>query len=250
MNAIKIALSRTPRLSRGVLPLLLILVGSHAWAQDDSARKPAPPDGPLLAPAPDFAQWTVTFTYPKDPSQKDNAAPAAPETRTKTIITTKTKDIVHEETINGLGAKREDWHIGTVQYALVPGSTTWYQGSAKSDFPAKGFRDLDWVTEDNYIGRGSLAGHACLIFAPSSPQRASGQNGAGLMESLDTLPTVAYIDAETRLPVQVRENGVSRAFQFASPPTEVLSLPPDLEANLQKVEQTRARLSQPPPRPY
>jgi hypothetical protein len=231
----------------GVLLVFLLVSAIRTWAQSDT-QNPVPPDGALLAAAPSFSQWRVTFTYPEELAKKDDGTPTKPETRTRTILTTRSKNIVHEETISAQGIKREDWHVGQMQYALLPGTSQWFQGSDKSTFPANGFRDLDWITEESYAGKANLGDRSCLIFVPA--EKRQGQTASGLLEKLDSLPTVAYIDAQSRLPVRVREDGIQRAYQFLAPPTSMLSLPPDLAQTLKKADDTRARLSQPPPRPY
>jgi len=229
----------------------MLFCATRADAQP--ATRPEPPAGPLLAPAPDFSQWVVTFSYPGERDQSTPSSASAPsitETRTRTITTTKTKDIVHEETIGVRGEKRDDWHIGLNQYAKLPSSNTWFLGQPDVKFPASGFRDLDWITTEGYIGTVKLGGRPCLVFAPDAPPSLGLSGATPQAKDLEALPRVAYIDAESRLPVQVQENGTIRFFRFNSPPTDMLTPPPDLEQELKKAKEIQDRFSRPMQQTY
>jgi len=214
------------------------------------------PDGPLLRPAPEFSQWTITLSYPDERGKKADDKPPIPglENRVHQIVTTKTKNIVHEETIDGKGVKSEKWYVGSTQYRKDPGATVWYENSAgtmgktQQDFhytplPPSGFRDLDWINADAYAGTIAYGKGKCLVFIPGG---GSATNAA----VVTTLPTVALIDSETRLPVEVHNGGIIRVFQFADQAPAMQTLPPDLAEEIKKGDEGRARLDQRPPRPY
>jgi hypothetical protein len=199
------------------------------------------PSGAFLSPPPDFAQWVEAFSYPEERAPTKGLFI---ETRTRKITIKKTKKIVHEETISAQGETREDWYIGPNQYSKLPSASGWVSGPENVQ-SAGGFHDLDWIVEGNYIGVVKFGGKSCLVFTltHSGPLTASVKEQ--LLTNLDALPTVGYIDADTRLPVQVRQYGIIRNFQFMEAPTEMLTPPPDLAQDLKKAEDLRARFSKP-----
>jgi hypothetical protein len=232
------------RLAFFALPLPLIFPPANAQDQANPASQL--PDGPLPAPAPDYSQWVVTFSNPED----KNKGPGSSSTSAM-ITTTKTGYIIHEEIVNGSGAKLDEWHVGNTLYTKGSGSTLWNEArsgrsSSFEAFPASGFRNLDWVTRNSYVGTIVLAGHSCLVFVPERPQKLDLSDPV----QLDALTTYAFLDANSRLPVKVRFNGVTSIYQFKDPPTEKLTLPPDLTSQLKKNEEAVESLNKPMPRPY
>jgi len=233
---------------------------AHAQSADDAQ----PPSGPLLASAPDYSQWVVTFTYPEDKNPTSGAdasgpAPAYLTTRTRTITTTKTHEVIHEEFVDGRGEKFDEWHVGNIAYTKGSGSNLWGEldpsdlanGSAHfQPLPASGFRNLDWITKDSYAGTMKYSGRDCLVFTLVSPHKTNLFKLTTPESQLESLATYALIDAETRLPVIVKAEGMTRLYQFKNAPTEKLTLPPDLAEQLRKGEEGRKRLNQPMPRPY
>ncbi len=71
-----------------------------------------------------------------------------------------------------------------------------------------------------------------------------------LRKKLKSAVAVAYVDADTRLPVEIKTRDESRFFRFDPPPTEMQVLPADLLAQIKKADDARARLSEPADRPY
>ena len=224
------------------------------------------PSGPLLSNAPDFSQWTVTFTYPEEKETGSELTPAKPKpayfkTQIHAVTTTKTRNIVHEEFVDEQGQKSDLWHVGGTQYQKAPGSTIWQQHGANeltdrnelkiySPVPPSGFRDLDWITRENYVTTIKNGEHAYLVFVPNPPPGLDLSNPDDRSEKIASLASVAYINATTRLPFQVTFHHVTRTYQFGTPPTDVQSLPDDLAQAIKKARESAALLQQPAPRGY
>ena len=143
--------------------VITLLLPSHASPQENPQPRPGVPSGPLLQTAPDFSQWEITLSYPKPPKNRpaepSSEKPVAPvPVRLSKIVTTKTREIIHEEETDSNGQRSEKWHVGSLQYAQPPGKSVWYEsdagklpdGSASdpsySPLPASGFRELDWIS--------------------------------------------------------------------------------------------------------
>jgi hypothetical protein len=247
--------------ARRSLLLLLILGASPVFGQTDSGSDSGVPEGPLLQAAPDFSQWIVTYSYPEDHAPKDTGAsgsPASPAakdtvTRFRTIATTKTKDIIHETITDTQQHQRENWFVGSTQYRKDANSVVWFVNIAEvhADFsytpmPANGFRDLDWISAETYSGKASRGGTNCLMFKTN---RKLASVDLAIPRGKE-LPLVAYIDAKTRLPVELDIDKETRTYSFSSPPQEAQSLPADLLKQIKDGQAGRAFLAQPAARPY
>lgn len=242
-----------------------VLLLGQAYPQADRPPLPDAPSDPLLQAAPDFSQWEITFTSPKDPNRQTTAkstGEAATAICPGKSVTTKTRQIVHEEVTGLDGQTTENWHIGTLQYARPPGQTVWFESDAGrladgtaidanySPLPASGFRDLDWISRTSFLGTVKFHDHDCLIFTPHDVPNDISFDRVHLLSTWESLPTVACIDAVTRLPVLVRIRGETRKFTFCDPPAEMQTLPSDLAEQVKKAEEARTRLHQQPQRPY
>lgn len=216
-----------------------------ALAQSDQAL----PEGALLKPAPDFSRWTIEYTYPADAVKN----PDLPHT----VVTTKTRQVIHEETVTVSGKKNESWQKGEDFYTKIPERNTWaaYEkptqlqidsGSAViMTFPKNGFRNLDWIGAKSYIGSLKAKEATYLVFVPN----ADGLDVSNT-KALQTQPTIAYIDGDTRLPARVTENGVVRTYKFEKIPEVVQKLPDDLSAEIKQGEEIRSKFSAAPSREY
>jgi hypothetical protein len=260
--------SKASRLRRGsgvVLVLFAIFGSSRMWAQNEIGAPSAAveaPSGPLVASAPAFSQWVVTFSYPEDKNNSSVSAPAPPpaylKTQTRLITTTRTDNITHEEIKDGSGAEFDEWHVGPVIYSKDSTSSVWGEIDSTSDsrngsptfapLPPGGFRDLNWISVNDYLGTIKYGGRDCLVFAAGRESIHSSPEDA--LKNPASFRSIAIIDAQSRLPVQVMMGGIIRIFQFRQPPTEKLSLPPDLADQLKKGEEGRQLLNRPMERPY
>jgi hypothetical protein len=251
-----------------LLPCVLSLVVAHAFSQqaDDAPQAPA---GPLLRSAPDFSEWTVTCHYTDEQSPKAGEAPTPipasmggllKRTRTETI--TKTGDIMRVVTVDIAGNSSEKWYDKGAQYTKPPGSTEWFSASNNEPadtknayftqpLPASGFRDMEWINDQSYAGVIQLGEYQCLVFTPGGLHADDTKDAAKQRTALAAKSKVAYIDANSRLPIALRLPGEVRQFQFSDPPPSVaLALPADLAAELQKSEAAVAKLLAPAGRPY
>ncbi len=246
---------------------LLVLAAFLFGAAPVMAQTPAPltpPPGPRVTPVPDFARWVVTFTYPEDRASKQGQPVTMPpyaNTRTRTIVTTKTGNFVHEELIDMQGSKFELWHIGGVQYAKADTSKIWQQTEAGtnsngardagfSPLPASGYRDLDWIDGATFAGITMYDAKSCYVYIEGAPANLDLSNPSTLLTKLDNVSKVAFIEAKSGLPVEVRDGEVYHDYEFADAPDTRLKLPDDLASQIKKGNEARAALYQQAPRPY
>ena len=249
------------------LVVLSLVLGSAAFAQTaatEGAPKQEDPSKPRLANAPEFSRWAVTFSYPEDRAGKLGqpvTMPAYASTRTRIILTTKTRTILHEELIDAQGGKFELWHVGNIQFAKAGPSGTWLQsdpsasssGGSDAGFspvPASGFRDLDWLAEATFAGTVPYLGKSCHVYLKGMPANFTVPDPGSLLKKLDNVSNVAFIDATSGLPVEVRVGATYQDYDFKDAPDAMQTLPGDLAGQIQKGREARAKLYQQAPRPY
>jgi hypothetical protein len=231
------------------------------------------PSAPLLRPAPDFSEWTIIYSYPSNPAAKGATGSVAAPTpipstmqglllRPRTVVTTKTGKIMRVVTVNLAGITVEKWFFDGAQYTKPAGSAVWFgaSNSERSDdrnayfsapLPASGFQDLDWINDENYAGTTQAGGAQYLVFVPGGLTPEEIKDPKAQKATLEHEPKVAYIDAATRLPVALRLPGEIRQFRFTDPsPSTVLTLPPDLAAQIRNFQAAVSRLLEPAGRPY
>ena len=231
--------------------------------------RPEPPPGPLLRPAAHFSEWEIVYTYPAEHQKKDDPAPGAkakplpPGTvsHLRKTITTKTGPIVHERQIDTLGRTVESWFNGRTQYCRSSENPLWGQsvpGTPQervveprfSPLPPTGFRDLGWINAENFAGSVPYGSGTCLIFAPGGYRRLDLSDPAQRSKRLSEVEMIAYIDADSRLPLALRTRNELRSYHFNEAPTQMQTLPVDLSVQIKQGAEGRARLEAPPPRPY
>jgi len=227
------------------------------------------PSQPLVRSAPASSQWTITFAYQDDakksavdkPSEPPKPVPENMAVRPRTITTTKTGEIIHEVTLTVGGDKLENWQVHGDYYIKYPGKSFW-SAYEKPDptqpsigtrvvmgLPDSGFRGLEWISKDTYAGKIKSGVGECFIFVPGGRAMVNVAEPAG-QKALESLPTIAYIDAETRLPMLVRAGDETRTFKFTSPPTSNQTLPADLADEIKKGDEIRAKRNAAPQREY
>ncbi|HEY0258093.1 MAG TPA: hypothetical protein VGC39_11665 [Candidatus Methylacidiphilales bacterium] len=258
---------------RSLLVLTLSCCAANAYSQQpaaDASSTFAVPSEPLVHPAPAFSQWTITFSYPDDAKAISGSDPSAaaklvPQNtnaalRPRTIITTKTGEIIHEETLTVGGNKTEDWQVHGNYYIKYPGKDFWsaYETSGTSaggtsvvmGLPVSGFRGLDWITKETYAGEIKAGMGGTLVFVPGGRNTVNAGDPSKQKE-LESLAKIALVDAETRLPVMVRAEGETRVFKFTeSPPASVQTLPEDLASEIKEGDEIRAKRTAAPQREY
>jgi hypothetical protein len=274
MRSMKYSCSKKLVLALGLfsLPLAVFLYTTNASAQSesDAPSKPVPPPGPLLAPAPAFSQWTITFSYPEDQkgnglantSEAPKPVPQYMAIRPRTIITTKTVGIIHEETVTVASSKTEDWQIHGSYYTKYPGNSFWsaYEkfGSTQEAIrladgmalPDSGFRGLNWISKETFAGKIKTSSGDNLVFVPGGSVAVNAEDPSK-QKGLESLPTIAYVDAETHLPIMVRAAGETRVFNFSqTPPTSMQTLPDDLAAEIKIGDEIRAKRTAAPHTEY
>ena len=176
----------------------------------------------------------------------------------RSILTTKTGKIFHEETTSVSGKKLDRWQQDQTFYIKNESQRNWgaYDNEYRrknpttdpslSPIPESEFRGLDWIKDDTYAGPVRSGTATFFVFVPSNAA-ALDVNDA---KALEGQPVIAYVDAATRLPASVRENGVTRIYSYSTPPSVPLTIPEDLAASIKRGEELKAKFNAAPQKEY
>ncbi len=225
---------------------ILFLGASGAEAQDQNQKLPSQP---FVASVPDTARWNVTVSYPQDRGEPVSVPEDALKNEFKTMSFERTGDLYHSETVYASGRKNEYWQSGISDYYWGWDSKIWSITTEKGEARPIIFDNVEWLGTDNYLGIMTYSGHRCLVFGTGGPQgfKLSGDDAS----QIDQLNEVALIDAQTRLPVEIRLGSTYYQYRFVDPPSDKLVLPADLAQQIEKQEKEMAAFNHiaPPDQP-
>jgi hypothetical protein len=202
-----------------------LFLGDQGLVAADPAVEPTPlPNGPLLDAGANFSAWQIVYSYASDKPSAGGKPPQAPPKpppgtfstlppRTITVI--RTERLWHSETIDTSGEKMDQWFDGLVRFFVENGIPPELPPSGSQfaarypNFSAIGFPDMDWISPSTYLGTQTMNSRPCLLFSKGDMK--------------------AWINLETRFPVRwQRGDAETRTFRQLPPPTEMLTLPPDV----------------------
>jgi len=220
-----------------VLPMHSI---SAQTANPSASAKEALPSGPLIvSKMPDFAKWTIDFSYsnaPKagDPSVLDRYKQEAlkdPELakamqdpqfaftirniRQVHVVVTKTKDVVHEERQFEQGYQGDMWSNSEIQVEKRPNLDRLVAVINIDNNDA--FPDFDWIAKRNFSGLESHGGLQCMAF---KEDRYNDEH-----QFIGTIH--AWVDVATRYPEGYEFGPEKRSYTFQDPPTGMQVIPPN-----------------------
>jgi len=259
---------------------LTLLLGCVSFvmgqAPAPSPSVPPLPPGPLLKRAPDYSTWTVTFkgnvieeTAPSATATTGEGGKKEKEPVLSVSTVVKTGTTIVEQNVEANGQRHQIWHYSGARIVPAPGTSNPMIGSDfgggdifSINFASTDFAGLDWLSKKTYAGIVKYEGNDCIVFKGTvSPLsvRAKVDEQADIQLAKDfgqphaapvMVPAVACIDLATRLPVFVQFGQEKRTYQYGTPPTSPLTLPPDLAAPLQAYIKHMQILSAPAARAY
>ena len=217
--------------------------------------------------APEFAEWVIEYQYSEKPPKTDpqknplsemaarDPAVAAllkanPQIagqmdppRLTSVHVTRAGAVSHEElAYEGVGTE-EHWFTGDYRLSRVAGGTK-ISAVAGAKSGGTDFPELSWISRENFAGQSKSAGRVTYTFQietdpmriedpgmyevllerqrrqKSGPESAASPSGRQVR-------VVAVIDTETKLPVTLKIEKVSRVYKFLPTPAQTLNLPPE-----------------------
>lgn len=176
--------------------------------------------------------------------------PATPPIPPTVTTITKTGSILHLA-MPLQGQTWNIWRIGAVIStiypdgkscgAVAPSPTRDSPNPLYVDFSQSDFDGFDWLSLDKYTGIKTFLGKKCIVFKSQVKGAPAADSGAA--STADSIPLIAYIDFETRLPVALQNNDEERIYQFLPPPTDMQVPPPMVLAFLNDGKKSAARLT-------
>ncbi len=196
------------------------LLASNAVADDEAA--PAPP---FIQDAPDPSQWTVKVEYPPDSPQASTA-----DTAGKEILVEKSGGLVHMKRTDPSGETLTTWIADDLVMERRSEWPTGYLISRPAESAIPAF-DIPKLGPDTFIRTEPVGGVKCHYHECT---RAAVPMETANPDDHDPQKTLVWIDARTRLPVRVIENGsIQTTYNYRfSTYSGQLTLPPEFQERL------------------
>jgi len=219
------------------------------------------PSEPLIVrKMPEFAQWTVDYTYKDKPKPGEVSAilaqwqrlaaqdplvakqmtdpnfvyaldPARPLRR----VVMKTKSVRSDICDFERNLRGEIWTDGITVVERKPNSNK----LTTSKIPDEGireFQEFNWISQDNFVAISILSGRKCLVFKDDVDFVGIDHPQVHGAAKETKVPATAYIDMDTRNPVMLEVAGNTRVYTYLAAPSQMLSLPPDFAAAAKQAE--------------
>jgi hypothetical protein len=241
----------------------------------------------LLKRAPDYATWSVTSKGSPGtagaPATNDTASGGKGQQKDAVVVqltVVKTGSTMLEYYVDANGQQHEIWHVtgirivvqlGAASPLIIPESVAKralvspdYGGRDiySINFAASDFAGLNWLSPSTFSGMVKYRGTDCMVFngtvSPLS-ERAQiderlyieGERAMGhAVPDAVTVPAMAYIDLDTRLPLFVQFGGEKCTYQYGAAPKAPLQLPPELAGPTQAYAHRIQVLSAPASPPF
>jgi hypothetical protein len=221
-----------------IVSLSFATIALRAQERAATPELPPLPPGPLIQKrAPEMCQWLVSIVgvNPATSSRTGASPEALKGFWASQTMFTKTKDILRQEFYDQKESIWTTWCVPGFEITIWPDGRNWivqtmqkidakgpppvlYIDFSKSDFPG-----FEWLSVNNYAGIQNVHGNKCIVFKDKvlvDPEH-------GIY-----VPGTAYIDFDSRFPVELLEGSVDRTYDFKNPPAGILTLPPLVQALL------------------
>ena len=244
-----------------LLVLSVVTLAAQEPSPSPSPKLPPLPPPPLLHPAPDQAQWTMSF----DVAPTADAMPTATPKRGNdaggkksfphkiTVIKSKvvksrvvkSGKIFEEIETDTEGKQWEKWNVDNQQVSFLNGSDKWLltnggdPGMFFTDYARSDFPELLWIAAKNYVAFTKIGGMDCYVF----------HDKIVLPGGRDPVDVTAAVDSTTQWPVYFNVDGWKRTYQFGPPPETPLAVPDNVQAILSQREKALAPLLRRPGQP-
>ena len=211
-----------------LIALAALAAATVTQAQD--AKNGPLPSPPLVAPVPEYADWTVTIKYPPDPPQPPHA-PKRHDWRFVEVHSTKVGKLRRDLVTSRDGIKSEKWFVESMLLWTTPEGKVSVSESSGAPAPdsadpnpsvVNGFPGVAWIGIEYYAGVVLFNEEQCFHYVHYV-------NG----------DTEAWINVESKLPVAYKNAGILYQFKFNPPPVEPLTLPPAYQKALDALNQMR-----------
>jgi hypothetical protein len=250
------------------LVLLLEITGSLA-AQ--TPQQLPPPKTPILARAPERAEWVITYRFDRDkakdelfnpsPAKKPdpaNQAKGTPALLPKETHVSKDGQTYREITTWSDGHKSEKWIVQGFELSdtpqgevmrIMPFSTNY------SDYSQSDFESAEWVAQTNYSGPNILNGLQVYGFEVAGNKRALTRREAaerarrGPVDKTEaTRLFIADLDIHTQLPLYLDDGEFIRTYTYPGNTPEKLIPPPKFAQALESwLKEIKRKAPAPPP---
>ncbi len=178
----------------------------------------------------------ITYSYPDDQTKPAASAKSPPppgpalfpNTPIRQLTLTRAKTLWHALRVDIYGNSMGKWYDGREYFYEAAGisgpqandaATDQFNLKVLPDFTRVDFPDMAWVSPQTYSGVETVETRRCMVFKKDD--------------------MTAWIDLESRFPVQWKRGGETRIFQQLPPPEGPLVLPPKIAAIAESLKRDR-----------
>ncbi len=247
-------------------------------ALGSAAETPPKPREPVLARAPERAEWSVRMKdvgEDSDPAAKSAMSGgivmenAVPEARRRVSVDTSKDSRMRTYRLRTRwsdGKSESEWIVAGNHVAERPGGRGFYivgaEDATAGDLGKTDFPELKWLDISYYRGLKVDAGRKVFVFTVPFDQKPLNATEARLLSlARQTDPTatpktlfkpkvseiVVWLDAATQLPIMYNDGAILREYAFEKPPAEPLRPSKEILDFLRaRSNYLRAKLATPP----
>ncbi|MGC3992019.1 MAG: hypothetical protein QM796_20470 [Chthoniobacteraceae bacterium] len=198
------------------------------FSQPATDSKPPLPQGPIIKPLPELAEWAIVYSPPRPENQPGQVQPPASiggvaqaesprkEIPPRVVEVTKSKKVYREIETGFDGKRSVRWFVDGSEVNYLNGKPVLFGASVYNDFS-----ELKWISSANYISTAKVMGIDCYIFKDKL-------SAEGNHSSSDTQEAAAAISVSTQLPVYYVFGDEARTYKFGPQPTVPLVAPPEV----------------------
>lgn len=236
--------------------MLMALAGGMAGGHSQEAAVELPKAPYVAAQAPPNSRWAIEFKYSANSA---DPRPTAKKLQAKRIMRSdivKTGEIKRQNDAYEENVSQEIWTRGNLLVLKDPDYA--YEIVRRAVVGEGDFPEFQWVKDAQFLKRERVDGRDCLIFQQELFPLQFADPALFAAESALPEPTIdlgnkvsvlAYVDAESRLPVKLVIGGDTRTYAFQPPPATPLLLPAAYAGAIEGVEEKYREWVKPLARP-
>lgn len=201
--------------------LAAICAASAQQAAPSKTEYPPLPE-PILHRVTDLTPWKIVFR-----SLQQNPPPQSGASQAKTTSIVKSGNVYHIVESQPNGATLDKWSIDGMLVKFPPNTDRWSISNTDLNFSKTDFPELPWISKENYTGVQKVNGKDAYLF--KAQYTIIDENGQP-----EIVTQTAAIDVATQWPLYSTDGASAVLYQYGSPGTTPLTIPPKVSAAIAK----------------
>lgn len=229
-------------MGRALLVFVLAFLGSQSFVlSQETGGAAMAPKPPLVGPLPDWAAYTVSYTYSTEKKsgtsstdadtdesgRLEDAEDSAQINRLQRAKVVKTGNIRHEEYTWSLrDGVKEAWilnNVGILTQRMKGKETLSVSYASEKTGYRSDFRELGWVSAELYQGIKTIDGVQCYFYFREAKSIKVSEYEMG--DEVEIEEAQAWISVDTNLPIRALVGKQKMAYSYDNQPNAKLEIP-------------------------